>query len=110
MDVSWSVRHMTHEHAFEAYAAKEGHYPRFRMGDYTVSVHPGYVTFGHRLHDTYIPKDVLIPLLRWLFPLAKRMGPSFDPESAMSDYLEFLDENEKALRRQKGPRRKLGRI
>lgn len=88
----------------DRYLSTYGRYPRFRRKGLTVEMAPGYIVIRKRLGVTYVSKRDLIPLLRWLVPLVKEMGPSFDPDVAMSAYLEDEAEYDRAQRLEKKAR------
>lgn len=71
-----------------------------------MSVLPSYITIHKKTRDTYIPREVLIPLLRWLVPLVRRMEGSFDPDQALTEYLIQEREHEDEIRRMKGEDRR----
>lgn len=100
---------MTRSHAFERYRRQRGHYPRFRRGGLTVSVLPSYIIVHKKTRDTYIPRDTLIPLLKWLVPLARRMEGSFDPDEAITEYLIREEEFRQELKQQKRQAQRLRR-
>jgi hypothetical protein len=89
-------------HPFEAYAARKKHYPRARIRGITITVNPSYITINKHFHPIYIPRETLIPLLRWLIPLVRQMEGDFDPDVAMTAYLAAELEHENEIRRMKG--------
>ena len=92
-------------HKFDRYLARHGHYPRFRRRGVTVEVAPSYVTIRKHGRDHYVPRPVLIALVKWLVPLISQMEGDFDPDEAMKDYLENEAVIERELRQQKKHRR-----
>ncbi len=100
----------TDEHAFERYARRTGHYPRFRRTGFTLYVHPSYLRIRILSRDVYIPRQTAVELLRWLVPLVKRMTDGLDPDGAMSEYLEQEHQIEEAIRAMKGEDRRRRRI
>lgn len=91
-------------HAFERYQRQRGHYPRFSRRGVRVTVLPSYIVVSKKTRDTYIPRETLVPLLRWLIPLVRRMEGSFDPDVAMSEYQaqeSFWDEAQRREKRQR---------
>lgn len=74
-----------------------------------MSVLPSYITIHKKTRDTYIPRDTLIPLLRWLVPLVRRMEGSFDPDEAITEYLIREEGFRQELKSQKRQRQRLRR-
>jgi hypothetical protein len=101
-DTTRAKRPMT---LLEKYRRTYGRGPRFRRKDLTVELAPGYIIIRKRLGITYLSREDLVPLLRWLVPKIHHLGPSFDPDVAMSEYLEreeLFDEAIKKRRRRRG--------
>jgi hypothetical protein len=93
-------------HRFERHMQAKGHYPTFSRRGIRVTVSPSYITIHKKLAATYIPRETLIPLLRWLVPLVRQMEGDFDPDEAMSAYLAQEAEFDAELREQKRQRRR----
>lgn len=97
-------------HRFDRYCALKGYFPRFRRR-YTdgqiieCSIAPGYITLKRGHTTIYVPRSVLIPLLKWLIPKVKEMDTEFDPQSATQQYLNTEALELKEFRRQKKGRR-----
>ena len=89
------ARHMRHH----------GRYPRFRRHGIQVDACQGYIRLIKHGHPIYVPKAVLVPLVQWLVPLIREMGPSFDPDAAIGDYLEFEESVRLAMRAEKRSRK-----
>jgi hypothetical protein len=88
-------------HRFERYMRKYEEYPAFSRGDIRVTIAPGYIAVHRKFMVIFIPRRVLIPLLKWLIPLVREMDTSFDPETATEHYIEQESEFRRELRRQK---------
>lgn len=95
-------------HPFDEYYQKHGHYPkatlkltrRFRI---EVQVTRGYAIVSTYPYGrtTYIPRNQLVRLLKWLTPLVRQMDSNWNVEERFEQYLRDEDLLAKDLKRQK---------
>lgn len=99
-------------HLFERYLQAHGHYPRARQsiggGKFVeIYVTPTYACISTKPSggQTYIPRNELVTILKWLIPLVRQMDESFSVEQAIQDYNAAETAHLQALRQLKRRRR-----